>query len=87
MGESQDMTRFRSPPADSGSQLSQSQRDWVYAKRALARGLREEEVLRNTAEVPSTRQVRPAGLRSPDRIKAQIDLQRESRIPTEVDSP
>jgi len=30
MGESQDMARFRSPSADSGSQLSQSQRDWAY---------------------------------------------------------
>ena len=44
------MTRFRSPPADSGCQLSQSKRDWAYAKRSLARGLHEEEVLRNIAE-------------------------------------
>ena len=50
--ESQNMTRFRSPPADSGRQLSQPQRDWPYAKRAPARGLREEEVLRDIAEFP-----------------------------------
>jgi hypothetical protein len=36
-GESQNMTRFRSPPADSGRQSSQPQRDST-AKRAPARG-------------------------------------------------
>ena len=58
--------RLRTDPVDSGPgrwnpsrertaassprELSQSERDWAYAKRALARGLPPEEVMRDIAE-------------------------------------
>ena len=37
------------PPSSDPRALSQSERDWAYAKRALARGLDPEEIIRNIA--------------------------------------
>jgi hypothetical protein len=47
--ESQNMTRFRSPPADWGRQLSQPSVTGLM-RSAPARGLRGEEIPRNIAE-------------------------------------
>ena len=47
-----DRTSEQNPPRSSGSQetLSQSERDWAYAKRALSRGDDPEEVIRCIAD-------------------------------------
>jgi hypothetical protein len=38
------------PGSSAPQQLSQSERDWAYAKRALARGVPPEEIMRDIAE-------------------------------------
>jgi len=47
-----DRTSEQNPPRSRGSQetLSQSERDWAYAKRALARGDDPEEIIRRIAD-------------------------------------
>jgi hypothetical protein len=75
------MTRFRFPPADSGSQLSESQRDWAYEKRALARGLREEEVPRNIAEF------RAQDKYDPQHYARRTELRRKSTCSENRESP
>ncbi len=43
------LSRHRQGPSDP-QQLSQSERDWAYAKRALVRGVPPEEIMRSTTQ-------------------------------------
>lgn len=82
--------KLRTEPVDSGPvrwtqtrgqagasaprELSQSERDWAYAKRALARGLPTEEVMRDIAEFRAHEKHNPEDYARRTVTKAQIDL-------------
>jgi hypothetical protein len=74
-------------PATGPRELSQSERDWAYAKRALARGLPPEEVMRDIAEFRAHEKYDPTDYARRTVTKAQADLNaREARsdsAPTE----
>jgi hypothetical protein len=55
-------------------ELSQSERDWAYAKRALARGLPPEEVMRDIAEFRAHEKYDPEDYARRTVTKAQVDL-------------
>lgn len=59
-----------SPPRE----LSQSERDWAYAKRALARGLPPEEVMRDIAEFRAHEKYDPNDYARRTVMKAQAEL-------------
>lgn len=82
--------KLRTEPVDSGPsrripscerslpsaprELSQSERDWAYAKRALARGLPPEEVIRDIAEFRAHEKYDPNDYARRTVIKAQAEL-------------
>ena len=57
-------------------ELSQSERDWAYAKRALARGLPPEEIMRDIAEFRAHEKHDPADYARRTVTKAQGEFQR-----------
>ena len=57
---------------------SQSERDWAYAKRALARGLSPEEVMRDIAEIRADDKYDPADYARRTVTKAQAELKNAS---------
>jgi len=67
--------RPRNMPAD---HRSQSERDWAYAKRALARGLPAEEVMRDITEFRAHDKHDPADYARRTVTKAQAELKRSS---------
>jgi hypothetical protein len=81
-GEGQD--RPRTMPTD---HRSQSERDWAYAKRALARGDNPEEIARRIADYRSEDKDDPNYYARHTVMKAQAELSRQSTAerPTEVD--
>jgi RepB DNA-primase from phage plasmid len=90
--------RLRTEPVDSGPgrwnpsrehtavssphELSQSERDWAYAKRALARGLPPEEVMRDIAEFRAHEKYNPDDYarRTVTKAQAELNSQTSSRI-------
>jgi hypothetical protein len=60
-----------------GTALSQSEHDWAYAKRALARGDDSEEVIRRIADYRANDKSDPADYARRTVSKAQEDLQRK----------
>lgn len=69
-------THFRSPLQRSSKprSLSQSERDWSYAKRALARGDDPEEVVRRLADFRSSEKSNPEYYARLTVKKAQVEL-------------
>jgi RepB DNA-primase from phage plasmid len=65
---------------------SQSERDWAYAKRALARGIPPEEVMRDIAEFRAHDKYDPADYARRTVTKAQAELESSSspQIPRSV---
>jgi hypothetical protein len=59
--------------------LSQSERDWAYAKRALARGLPPEEVMRDIAEFRAHEKHNPEDYARRTVTKAREELERNGR--------
>ena len=59
-------------------QMSQSEHDWAYAKRALARGDDPEEIIRRIADFRSTHKSDPVYYARLTVTKAQAELQGES---------
>lgn len=66
-------SRERSAPLEPRD-LSQSERDWAYAKRALARGVPPEEVMRDIAEFRAHDKYDPNDYARRTVIKAQAEL-------------
>jgi len=66
-------SRERSLPS-APRELSQSERDWAYAKRALARGLPAEDVMRDIAEFRAHEKHDPNDYARRTVIKAQAEL-------------
>jgi RepB DNA-primase from phage plasmid len=67
----------RSPPRESSSgtrTLSQSEHDWAYAKRNLARGVDSEQVIRNIADFRSQDKHDPQDYARRTVVKAQAEL-------------
>ena len=81
-GERQE--RPRTMPTD---HRSQSERDWAYAKRALARGDDPEEIVRRIADYRSEDKDDPNYYARHTVMKAQAELSRQSAAerPAEVD--
>jgi hypothetical protein len=63
-----------------GTVLSQSEHDWAYAKRALARGDDSQEVIRRIADYRANDKSDPADYAHRTVSKAQQDLQRKSVV-------
>ncbi len=61
-----------------GSRLSQSEHDWAYAKRALARGDDTEEIIRRIADFRAEDKPSPEYYARHTVMKAQADLQRKA---------
>ena len=61
--------------------VPQSERDWAYAKRALARGEAPEEVIRNIAEFRAYDKHDPHDYALRTVAKAQAELQRGMTFP------
>ncbi len=59
-------------------QMSQSEHDWAYAKRALARGDDPDEIIRRIADFRSSEKSDPVYYARLTVTKAQAELQRES---------
>ena len=74
----QRQSRFPSQRRDVHRPLSQSERDWAYAKRALARGDHPQEVVHRIADFRSTEKSDPLYYARLTVKKAQADLGRES---------
>jgi RepB DNA-primase from phage plasmid len=72
----------RTPPAH----RSQSEADWAYAKRALARGDDPEEVIRRIADYRAQDKADPNYYARHTVTKAEADLQRGTRAPRTNDS-
>jgi len=70
--------RWNRPPERSASkgprELSQSERDWAYAKRALSRGVPPEEIMRDIAEFRAHDKHDPADYARRTVTKAQIEV-------------
>lgn len=73
-------SRERSLPS-APRELSQSERDWAYAKRALARGLPPEEVMRDIAEFRAHEKHDPQDYarRTVTKAQAELNAQASSR--------
>jgi hypothetical protein len=67
----EEVARKQSPPSSS---LSQSEHDWAYAKRALARGDDFEEVVRKIADFRAEDKSSPESYARRTVTKAQLDL-------------
>lgn len=76
--------RFTSQRRDPQKPLSQSERDWMYAKRALARGDDPEEVIRRLADFRSSEKSNPEYYARLTVTKAQADLATEKAHPNQV---
>jgi hypothetical protein len=88
--------KLRTEPVDSGPgrwnqphersassgprELSQSERDWAYAKRALARGLPPEEVMRDIAEFRAHEKYDPEEYARRTVTKAQAELNAQTSL-------
>jgi hypothetical protein len=72
-----EVARRQSAP---NSALSQSERDWAYAKRALARGDDPEEVIRRITDYRANDKHDPAYYARHTVLKAQSDLLRQGLI-------
>ncbi len=70
----------------SGGALSQSEHDWAYAKRALARGDDPEEVIRRITDYRGTDKHDPAYYARHTVVKAQAELLRQNVIERPVES-
>jgi hypothetical protein len=66
------------PRTMSAAHSSQSERDWAYAKRALARGLPPEEIMRDIAEFRARDKYDPADYARRTVAKAQAQLNNSS---------
>src|SRR6266478_7951378 len=89
--DAQDSSRFnhdnRSPRESSpGNSLSQSEHDWAFAKRALARGDEPEEVIRRIAEYRANDKSNPRDYATRTVAKAQADLRQDGISPSD-DAP
>jgi hypothetical protein len=76
-----DFRPHRQPPTLASTvpkQMSQSEHDWAYAKRALARGDDPEEIIRRIADFRSSQKSDPVYYARLTVTKAQDELQRES---------
>jgi len=83
--DSQEAPRHRNEEARSGSRvsgavLSQSEHDWAYAKRALARGDDPEEIIRRIADFRTEDKPFPEYYARHTVSKARADLQRQAAI-------
>jgi hypothetical protein len=81
--DSQEAPRHRNEEARggirvSGAVLSQSEHDWAYAKRALARGDDPEEIIQRIADFRSEDKPSPKYYARHTVSKAQADLQRQA---------
>ena len=79
--DSQDAPRhyeLRRKQSTSGGHLSQSERDWAYAKRALARGDNPEEVMRRIADYRAADKHDPEYYARHTVEKAQGEIERET---------
>ena len=81
--DSQEAPRHRNEEARSGSRvsgavLSQSEHDWAYAKRALARGDDPEEIIRRIADFRTEDKPSPEYYARHTVMNAQADLQRKA---------
>ena len=74
-GRSGSSSRSDESPSTGSQVLSQSERDWTYAKRALARGEAPEDVIRNIAEFRAYDKHDPLDYAVRTVTKAQADLQ------------
>jgi hypothetical protein len=72
-----DQERPRTVPSD---HKSQSERDWAYAKRALARGLPPEEVMRDIAEFRAHEKYDPEDYARRTVTKAQGELEAQTSL-------
>jgi hypothetical protein len=63
--------------------LSQSEHDWIYAKRALARGDDPEEIIRRIADFRSSEKSDPLYYARLTVSKAQQHLATEKATPTQ----
>jgi hypothetical protein len=64
-----------------GSSLSQSEHDWAFAKRALARGDEPEEVIRRIAQYRANDKSNPRDYATRTVTKAQADLRQDGISP------
>ena len=64
----------------SGTALSQSEHDWAYAKRALARGDETEEIIRRIADFRASDKASPEYYARHTVMNAQADLQRKAAL-------
>ena len=64
--------------SSSGGNLSQSEHDWAYAKRALARGDDPEDVIRRIADYRATDKHDPIYYARHTVLKAQGEIERET---------
>jgi hypothetical protein len=83
--DSQEAPRHRNEEAPSrsrisGAVLSQSEHDWAYAKRALARGDDTEEIIRRIADFRAEDKPSPEYYARHTVRKAEADLQRKAAI-------
>jgi RepB DNA-primase from phage plasmid len=67
-------SRFPSQKRSEQRPLSQSERDWMYAKRALVRGDDPEEIIRRIADFRSSEKSNPEYYARLTVTKAQVDL-------------
>lgn len=77
--------KARNHAAASGPrELSQSERDWAYAKRALARGLAPEEIIHDIAEFRAHEKHDPEDYarRKVTKARAELDTGISSRLPS-----
>jgi len=65
--------------------MSQSEHDWAYAKRALARGDDPEEIIRRIADFRSSEKSDPVYYARLTVTKAQSELQRDSSHANRMD--
>jgi len=83
--------RHHAEPAASQStsraRLSQSEHDWAYAKRALARGDGPEEIIRRIADFRADGKHNPEAYARRTVLKAQADLQRPTGIVADEMNP
>ena len=70
----------------SSTVLSQSEHDWAYAKRALARGDDPEEVIRRIADYRAADKHDPHYYARHTVMKAQCELERKSSVGTKVET-
>src|SRR5437879_1750613 len=78
-----ELIRRRSAPS---STLSQSEHDWAYAKRALARGDDREDVIRRIADYRAADKHDPQYYAQHTVTKAQSELERKSIVETKVET-